>query len=108
MNWSEIAKQNTNTSPVEKKSNMSNNIEKQEKQEIEDYETLYNLKYNNMIDDIYHDIVELIDKRCVNILDKRRNDSYSDFYNLIYNNTKMDIPYIESDNENDEEEMNIF
>jgi len=87
MNWSDIAKNNTD---IIVKQQITKPIIETPNTNIEDeYNTLYDLKFNNIIDDIYHDITEMVDRRCLHILDKRNTNSYAKFYNLIYNNTEM-------------------
>lgn len=103
MNWSDIAKNNTDV--VVKQSIVKPIIEKITTNIEDEYNTLYDLKFNNIIDDMYHDITEMLDKRCLHILDKRKTKSYSEFYKLIYNNTEM--VNIGNDNEIEEEDEEI-
>ena len=100
MNWSDITKNNTDiiiNKPITKPiiEIIKTNIEY-------DYNNLYDLKFNNVIDDMYHDITEMVDARCIRVLDKRNTKSFSQFYNLIYNNTEM--THIANDNEIEEDD----
>ena len=105
MNWSNIAKNNNNnnndtiivTEPITKPI-IENNTDCKE----DDYNILYDLKFSHLIDDMYHDITEISDKRSIHILDNRNTNRYLNFYNLIYNNTEMIYQEIEEEEYDDE------
>lgn len=105
MNWSSIVENNEPTHQnlpiIERKKSIStiSDIDYEE-----EYKTLYELKYNSDIEDFFYYMKTKLNDRCIKILDIHKN-SYHTFFDLIYNNTEMELHDNPEDYDTDDDDF---
>ena len=86
MSWSAIVKSNDNIS-IENIKIEPKIIKK--KIVFDEYRELYDLCFNEDINDLYLYLKNKTSDRCLNILNNTNRNTYNNFFKLIYDNTIM-------------------
>lgn len=108
MNWSNIVKQTPVTTTEDSKPIKKVKSHPCIKEtEIVDYDTLFNLYYNETIEDLFFDFKNDIDHNSLPILNVKNPSIYTEFYQMILDNTSTDFKYL-NDNSDVEDEEDYF